>query len=204
MSADGKATLKGAAKGIGGESDHAVMQQLRIYADAIMSGVGTLLAEDIVPRVDATGVKARQSADKPEYPRAMTLTSRADLPFAKHFFDLEYRPVVFFDGDDRGDLDQHAQVMTVAGDRAIDEIMTKSKHELGVDLLLLEGGPRLNQAFLQAGVVDEFFITLAPKLIAKSGISIVEGDVELNLDLQLVSSQVVGDTVFLRYKLGQK
>jgi riboflavin biosynthesis pyrimidine reductase len=47
----------------------------------------------------------------------------------------------------------------------------------GVRSLLCEGGPTLNSALLEAGVVDELFLTLSPMLSGEPGAPrIVEGD----------------------------
>src|SRR6185503_17528479 len=39
-------------------------------------------------------------------------------------------------------------------------------HDAGVSTLLVEGGPTIHGAFLDAGVVDRIWIALAPKLLA--------------------------------------
>jgi riboflavin biosynthesis pyrimidine reductase len=41
MTVDGKATIVGTAHGFVDQADHQAMQQVRLHADAILSGVGT-------------------------------------------------------------------------------------------------------------------------------------------------------------------
>ena len=46
----------------------------------------------------------------------------------------------------------------------------------GVRLLLLEGGPRLNWAFFQAACIDDFFLTLSPRIAGgQPSVTVVEG-----------------------------
>lgn len=201
MSADGKATLNGVAHTLGGESDHRRMQQLRVHADATLAGAGTLIKEDNAPLVDESFQRERQAAGKPAFPRAMTLTDRADLPFNKRFFQPEFRPTVFYTGGNLGELAQHAEVIRLSPTRTLEELALKSKSELGIKLLLLEGGPRLNHQLLAAGLIDELFLTLAPRLVGQRGISIVEGDKLVDAKLELLSVDQRDAQLFLRYRV---
>jgi diaminohydroxyphosphoribosylaminopyrimidine deaminase/5-amino-6-(5-phosphoribosylamino)uracil reductase len=65
----------------------------------------------------------------------------------------------------------------------------------GVQSLLLEGGPTLATAFLQAGVVDKLLLFVAPTL-AGAGQSFL-GDLTAPVPLHHLSSRMVGDDVLL-------
>ncbi len=73
--------------------------------------------------------------------------------------------------------------------------------------LLLEGGGAVNYAFLSGGLVDELFLTLAPKLSGDAvAPTIVSGPPELAGEAsmrtaKLLSADVAGDELFLRYSL---
>jgi 2,5-diamino-6-(ribosylamino)-4(3H)-pyrimidinone 5'-phosphate reductase len=200
MTIDGKATIEGRAHGIGDRRDHDNMQALRFYADAVLSGAGTLVKEDIVPFVDETIQTERKTAGKDPFPRGVTITSRADLPLDRDFYKPEYRPTIYFSGTDPGALPSHASVEMVHGD-AVVEMVAHLKREFKVDLLLCEGGPTLNGELIKAGLIDELFVTLAPKISGQSGISIIEGKELLNHDAELVSLNQAGSELFLRYRL---
>lgn len=197
MTADGKATINDQAHEIGDAHDHASMQQLRLHADATMSGAGTLVKEDIIPFVDEQYQQLREQEGKPKFPRAMTLTDRPDLPTDRKFYQAEYRPTIYTTGG-KGQLSDQAEVYEVAG---IKEMLEHAKRELGVDLLCQEGGPRLNGQMMAHGLIDELFVTLAPKISGLSGISIVEGDKFLGKPLKLLSVSQINDELFLRYKV---
>jgi riboflavin biosynthesis pyrimidine reductase len=77
--------------------------------------------------------------------------------------------------------------------------------EQAVGRLLVEGGPVLNRAMIDAGLADEIFLTLAPKILSGKEAAIVRGDDgeaaggSRNLDLLSVHSS--GSELFLRYRL---
>lgn len=54
--------------------------------------------------------------------------------------------------------------------------LLRSLHEEGVRALLCEGGPTLHGALQAAGLVDELFLTIAPKLVGGIAPRILEGD----------------------------
>jgi riboflavin biosynthesis pyrimidine reductase len=55
--------------------------------------------------------------------------------------------------------------------------LLRSLREEGIRALLCEGGPTLHGALQAAGLVDELFLTVAPKLVGGEAPRIVEGDV---------------------------
>ena len=80
------------------------------------------------------------------------------------------------------------------------------KAEHAVDRLLVEGGPGLNRSLIDDGLVDELFLTVAPKLLLGPEASIVSGaqDDESQAPrraLTLVSVHTAGDELFLRYRV---
>ncbi len=74
----------------------------------------------------------------------------------------------------------------------------------GYERILLEGGPKLNYAFLKQGLVNRIHITLVPFLIGvKTLPSIADGEVEIaefdKKKWKLVSSRQEDDEIFLTY-----
>jgi len=66
--------------------------------------------------------------------------------------------------DVRSRLPGKAEVI-IAGEEAIHLLqVVRALRERGVQYLLVEGGPNLAFSLLEAGLIDEFFITLAPLL----------------------------------------
>jgi riboflavin biosynthesis pyrimidine reductase len=79
------------------------------------------------------------------------------------------------------------------------------QYEYSVEVLLVEGGPSLNHSLVSKNLVDELFLTLAPKLLGgtRSGIlTLLEGpgfSPSKSLKADLVSVYFSDDELYLRY-----
>ena len=80
----------------------------------------------------------------------------------------------------------------------------------GHDLILSEGGPTLFGSLLEAGLVDELFLTISPLLAGRSPGSFRAGLVEgaellpaLPTRSRLLGTREHGDFLFLRYGIEQ-
>lgn len=108
-----------------------------------------------------------------------------------------------------GNVDKSSRFFTDAPELAqvvqgdLREVLAGMRKE-GVKKLLLEGGSETNAEFLAAGLVDEIFLTLAPKVKLGSDVPTLAGGQALSADallqFELVSCTPVGDEVFLRYR----
>ena len=94
----------------------------------------------------------------------------------------------------------------VAGKDALDtgELLTQLRKQLGEQRLLVLGGSETNSNFLAHNLVDELFLTVAPKIKLGRDIPTYAGGEalprEAMLDFQIVEHHVIGDEVFLRYR----
>ena len=73
--------------------------------------------------------------------------------------------------------------------------------ERGVRALLCEGGPRLHAQLIDAGLVDELFVTHAPKLAGGDGPGLVTGLAELERPLELAWLLEEDGELFARYRV---
>ena len=164
MTLDGKvATATGDSQWISGEVSRARAHRWRAESDAVAVGIGTALMDD--PRLTARieGV-ARQ-------PRRVVFDSEARLPLTSQLVrgvaDVPVTVVcsraaarTSVQGLESAGVD----VMVATGqnecarvENALDELGTRE-----VQSLLLEGGPHLAGAFLEAGEIDEARMFIAP------------------------------------------
>jgi diaminohydroxyphosphoribosylaminopyrimidine deaminase/5-amino-6-(5-phosphoribosylamino)uracil reductase len=164
-SLDGRTALpNGASQWITGEAARADGHAWRRRAGAILTGIGTVLADD--PALDVRLVEtARQ-------PVRCVLDARLETPPAARLFASPTPVVVFTASDDaarRAALEARgAEVARVAaapdGRLALDAVWqalaARQFNELHV-----EAGARLNGALLAAGLVDELLVYLAPTLL---------------------------------------
>ena len=179
MTLDGKvATRSGDSRWISGEASRARAHRWRAESDAVAVGVGTALADD--PRLTARveGV-ARQ-------PRRVVFDSEARLPLDSRLVRSAAEvPVIAVcsraAGRTRLQALQAAGVETIVASGGNEPARVQSAlDELGareVQSLLLEGGPRLAGAFLEAGELDEARIFIAPLVAGgRAARTAVEGE----------------------------
>ncbi|MEA2479316.1 MAG: diaminohydroxyphosphoribosylaminopyrimidine deaminase [Thermoleophilaceae bacterium] len=164
MTLDGKvATAIGDSKWISSEASRARSHQWRADSDAVVVGIGTALADD--PLLTArSGPVGRQ-------PRRVVFDSTARLPLdSKLVRGAAELPtiVVTTRAADRTSVtgleSAGVEVIRVSGSTDQDRVCD-ALDELGardVQALLLEGGPRLAGAFLDAGEIDEYRAFIAP------------------------------------------
>ncbi|HEY8638440.1 MAG TPA: bifunctional diaminohydroxyphosphoribosylaminopyrimidine deaminase/5-amino-6-(5-phosphoribosylamino)uracil reductase RibD [Solirubrobacteraceae bacterium] len=167
MTLDGKvATQTGDSKWISGESSRARAHQWRAAVDAVAVGVGTALTDDpqLTARVDGV---VRQ-------PRHVVFDSLARLPITSQLVTAAPEiplTVVVSRAARRTDTDAleaaGADIVVAAGENEPGRVRSALTQlgEAGVTAILLEGGPHLAGAFLDAGEVDEIRLFLAPVVL---------------------------------------
>ena len=80
--------------------------------------------------------------------------------------------------------------------------LLRALREEGVRALLCEGGPRLHGSLQAAGLVDELFLTIAPKLAGAGAPTILEGALSETLGLELAWLLEQDGELFARYSRG--
>ena len=78
--------------------------------------------------------------------------------------------------------------------------LLRAQREEGVSALLCEGGPTLHGQLQAAGLVDELFLTIAPKLTGGVAPRIVEGDLPETTELELAWLLEEHGELFARYR----
>lgn len=199
---DGK-TLYGpigsSAMGLGTETDRRLMIRIQSNVDAAIVGAATLRAGNVVY--------------DPALRRAV-LTGSGDVPLGNRFFtDAPERAIIFapraLPEPVRERLASSARLVLV-GQSTVDpsEALRTLRREFGVRRVVLEGGAAVNAAFFGAGLVDELFLTIAPKLKGGAHLpTVVDGpglpDRSVIM-LSLLSVYHDGDELYLRYRVGQR
>jgi diaminohydroxyphosphoribosylaminopyrimidine deaminase/5-amino-6-(5-phosphoribosylamino)uracil reductase len=174
MTLDGKvATRTGDSKWISGEDSRALAHRWRAAADAVVVGIGTALADDPQLTARPHGVPA----EPPRQPRRVVFDTLARLPPSSKLVaaaaEVPLTVVVSRAAAhaDTGALEAAGvQVLVATGENeparvrsALDQLGAQ-----GIAAALLEGGPHLAGAFLDAGEIDEIRLFLAPLLLGGS------------------------------------
>ena len=166
-SLDGKvASQTGDSKWISSAESRKLVHTWRAEFDSIAVGIGTALADD--PLLTARGVDASRQ------PRRVVFDSAAKLPLdSKLVADVGVAPVTVVAGRaaERATLDalkaSGVDVIIATGENEAARV-TSALEQLGasgITSLLLEGGPKLAGAFLDAGEIDQLRAFIAPVLI---------------------------------------
>lgn len=164
ISLDGRTALaNGVSQWITGEAARDDGHAWRKRASALLTGVGTVLEDN--PRLDVRRVEtARQ-------PLRVVVDSRLDMPLASRILDAPGPVLVYAAAPElertaalraRG-----AEIVLLPGAAAkvdlpaiLDDLARR-----GVNELHIEAGSKLNGSFLREGLVDEWLVYLAPKLL---------------------------------------
>lgn len=78
--------------------------------------------------------------------------------------------------------------------------LLRSLHDEGIRALLCEGGPTLHASLQAAGLVDELFLTIAPKLAGDPGPTILAGELPEVAELELAWLLEDEGELFARYR----
>jgi riboflavin-specific deaminase-like protein len=207
---DGRAAPDGRTKEISSPADRELFQTLREQVDAVMVGTATIGIERYGPLVrDEERRRRRVERGLAPVPIAVTASRSLELPLAAPLFEDPGSRIVVLAGREGEVPPTRAQVIVepVPGpdERTIDFLagLELLRERYGVRTLLVEGGPTLLAAMLEAGVVDELFLTLAPVIVGGPEPSLVEGPpLPGALRLRLLSLLAAEDYLFTRYVVG--
>jgi diaminohydroxyphosphoribosylaminopyrimidine deaminase/5-amino-6-(5-phosphoribosylamino)uracil reductase len=174
MTLDGKvATRTGDSKWISGEDSRELAHRWRASVDAVVVGIGTALADDPQLTARPDGLPA----ELPHQPRRVVFDTLARLPPSSQLVSAASEiplTVVVSRAAAHADTDAleaaGVQVLVATGENeparvrsALDQLGAN-----GIASALLEGGPHLAGAFLDAGEIDELRLFLAPLLLGGS------------------------------------
>ena len=170
MTLDGKvATRTGDSKWISGEDSRRLSHHWRAEVDAVVVGIGTALTDDpqLTSRIE--GVKRQ--------PRRIVFDSEARLPLDSQLVRGAAEvplTVVVTRAAHRTAVDAlevaGAEIIVATGANEPDRVRNALVQlgAAGITAILLEGGPHLAGAFLDAGEVDEIRLFLAPVVLGGS------------------------------------
>ncbi|WP_051223039.1 bifunctional diaminohydroxyphosphoribosylaminopyrimidine deaminase/5-amino-6-(5-phosphoribosylamino)uracil reductase RibD [Conexibacter woesei] len=175
MTLDGKvATRTGDSKWISSEASRALAHKWRASVDAVAVGIGTALADD--PQLTAR-IEADPAAGELKQPRRVVFDATGRLPLdSKLVAQAPEIPltVVVSRAAPRSACDAletaGADVIVATGENEPARVRSAldALGDAGVHAILLEGGPHLAGAFLDAGEIDEVRLFLAPLLLGGS------------------------------------
>jgi len=170
-SLDGRTAMaSGESQWITGEDARRDVQRLRARSSAIVTGIGTVLADD--PSMNVRLESAQLNGVEPvRQPLRVVLDSQLRMPPSARMLALPGETLVLTGNTDQArwqPLQQGgAEVATVNNGQGRPDPPAVLEHlaARGINEVLLECGPTLAGAFMVAGQVDELLLYLAPHLM---------------------------------------
>jgi 5-amino-6-(5-phosphoribosylamino)uracil reductase len=204
------------------DADTWLMALLRACADAVMMGEGTLAAEpdhlwtsEFIAPCDAEAFTAlRSELGRSRFPLHVFLSLEGNVnPSAAVFADSAFQVLIATTsaGKERAeallkDASAQIEVLDLGADTVDLHRLVRLLHSTyRVKSLLCEGGPRVYGSMLQAGLVDDEFLTLSPVMLGSDdgpkrpslveGVRFAPGKAPRST---LLSLRRVGDHLFMR------
>ncbi|MCL6440692.1 MAG: dihydrofolate reductase family protein [Thermoleophilum sp.] len=202
-SVDGRSIVDGTSQPLTGALDQILMQRLRANADAILVGAATVSAEkyagpllaerELLPPDASTGRFPSREPRVFVIGRDMpnTRTSRAlSLP-CSYWLNVEFGPM----GAGR-------TTPAKTPPMSLRESLQFLRHTARIEHVVCEGGPTLLTYLIAERALDELFLTISPRIVARGDSHIVRTlDGARGTSLRLIDHLIEGDFVFLRYCL---
>lgn len=205
-SVDGRATIDGRSGALGSRTDTEVLQRLRTRVDAVMIGAGTMRAERYGRIVPDPEFRAYREQTKLSHdPLAVIVSNSLDLPWdAPLFTDGGGEVVAFTAAGEETEVPETATPVSVVRHTdsvELEEALAWLRRERGIRSLLCEGGPVLHGELQAGGLVDELFLTVAPKLAGGVERSILHVPLPDPIGLELAWLLEADSELFCRYRV---
>ncbi len=210
MSLDGRtAAASGESKWISGAQARAEVQRLRASSCAIITGVDTVLQDDpaLTVRYDELALteeqRKRNSFVLARQPLRVVMDSQLRTPQGARLLQQPGATALFSlvnpDSEFPGDTAVVCMTRDSAQEGRVDPAAVieflASNHD--VNEVLLEAGPTVSGAFVQAGLVDELIVYVAGKLLGSNGRPLMElpglESMSDQIELNISSIARVGD-----------
>jgi len=173
VSLDGRTAMaSGESQWITGPAARHDVQRLRAESSAVMTGIGTVIADD-----PSLNVREEEYRVKGIQPSRVVLDSRLRISAQAKMLGLEGKTYIFTDKncihDSQAKLlaEQGAELLGLElQEDSLDlNLVMQQLAQLQFNEVLLETGPTLSGAMLNAGYIDELVIYMAPKLMGDKG-----------------------------------
>ncbi len=207
ISLDGKTALaSGESKWITGEPARLDVQKLRARSCAILSGIGTILADD--PRLTVRLSKESLGLEEePEQPLRVVLDTDLRIPESAKALHALGKTIIYTCSNDAQKVDRlqdkNVEVVTLEQTKLLG--LAEVMHDLGgrgINEVLVEAGATLVGSLLDQGLVDEMIVYMAPHLIGEAGRGLANlpliTDMQDRLAMRVKDISVIGDDIKLK------
>ena len=209
MSADGKlSTHRREQIAISGATDFERVDRLRADSDAVVVGVGTVLADDPHPDLDDPELVAdRERSGQPSHPARVVADSRARTPPDARILDDVAETIILTARrapDERIEqLRATGATVIVAGDEQVAlQAAFETLNDRGIESVMVEGGGELIFSLFAAELVDELSVFVGNVIFGGADApTLADGDgfIDSFPTLSLTDLERLDDGVLLRW-----
>lgn len=198
---DGAASIGARTAPMSDEADRQLFHELRTCTDAVMVGAGTVRAERYGRLVrDLARREQRVARGLHADPLAVVVSRSLNLPVDVPLLqDPDSRVLIVTAAD--ASLSGCAAEVDYVREADLGVALRRLRAEHGVRSILCEGGPALNASLVPPGLLDELFLSIAPKLAGAAGELTIVGAAALPdpVDLDLIWLLEHEGQLFARY-----
>ncbi len=203
-SADGAIAIDGLSGGLGGPGDKAVFSAIRSVPDVIIVAAGTAIAENYRrPQTSPDVQHARIARGQSPLPQIVIVTNSLSIEPDHRVFDPDFPPLIITHeaapAEHRARLEAVAEVIDAGPTRVDLNLALELLASRGAGCALLEGGPTLNAAFVDADLIDEWCLSVSPMIVGGSAGRVV-GSTSTAAPRRLVLDRTLHDAGFLFHR----
>ncbi|MEO7063728.1 MAG: bifunctional diaminohydroxyphosphoribosylaminopyrimidine deaminase/5-amino-6-(5-phosphoribosylamino)uracil reductase RibD [Dokdonella sp.] len=212
MSLDGRTALaNGESKWISGAAARADVQRWRARSSMILTGIGTVLADDpqLTVRLD---VDSGAAADAEHFnPLRVVLDRNLRTPRGAHVLDGTVPSLLLHAHDVMPVDDRFANVELIAVESGLPRLdlddVLRVLATRGANEVQVEAGPTLCGALFSAGLVDELLLYVAPVLLGEAANPLLSlpplNEMGARWNLHVIEQRCVGDDLRLLLRPGR-
>jgi 5-amino-6-(5-phosphoribosylamino)uracil reductase len=178
MSLDGAFSVEGTSRGLSSEADHALFQAQRWLADVVLVGASTARVERYRrPRADPAAAPLRRARGQRPDPLLVVVTGSGQVPRDQPFLRGDGPPplLVHPGRTDPSTLPRGLEHLRCGEERVDLADLLAELHRRGLGRVHCEGGPGLLGQLAALDAIDEYLLTLAPRLVGGASIGLLGG-----------------------------
>ena len=214
MSLDGKTALaNGQSQWISSDESRMDVQRLRARSSAVMTGIGTVIADDPSMNVRLSG--SSEWTKQGRQPLRVILDSDLEISPDAKILGLP-GDVIIFNASECGDKKKQlanlgvemVSVEAKRGSAFLEYVLRYLAREKEINEVLLETGSTLSGEMLQAGFIDELIIYLAPTLLGQDAKALFQlpliDNMSDRISLNISDIRTIGKDIRIKATINRK
>jgi riboflavin biosynthesis pyrimidine reductase len=201
---DGRATVGGSTEKLGFDTDGRVLMRLRTFADAVIIGAGTMRVERYDRMLPVQKLREyRAQIGLPEDPLTVIVTESMDLPWDAGLFTDGHGDVLLATPSSASPPATATSVEVLRyPDRVnLQALLSDLAREHGARSVVCEGGPTVLGGLVEAGLVDDLFLTINPVLAGDRERALMHGGLRAPVPAELAWLLEAEGELFTRWRL---